>query len=799
MEKVRAILRSMMLALSNLYSRVARPFEGMDPSEELTKKQIRRRKWIARTGYAAVFALFLALLLHVREWRSSQLPFLRSGEVAERDIVVPLTVDLESLENSEGMREEMAKRVAPVFDYDETVLPTWIQSWEQAVRRIREEFYVSDRPMTPRTQQLLETLNARIQSYTGQTILARDLVYMHQQRFSPAIQQAFRELAQPLIGKLIASSDLFPSYYSTGVIVRQVDHSLTETLIYDVSRIWSLDHAREFLRQIAASLPKNDNETQVRVLGILSTTLVTNVKFNSELTQRRISFALGKQKVQVQSLRRGNVLVRRGERATDVQISALEGLRSQLRLRPRLARLAITFGLFWLLLIVVFRIELSRRAWWRMTFKDACVFAATVLLGILGARFSMTLFAAALRAIGIYSGAEYLMPVAAGGIVVHLILGKEAATNYAALVALSLSLWMDQSVSYGVWCFAVTSAAVHRIRSCKQRTDLYRAGAWSGFVGSMMAACFFLMHSQGMASFDWKQFATQAVFAFMSGILSAVIAGSVIPILESLFGYTTSLKLLELSNFNHPLLHDLMMKAPGTYHHSIIVGSLAEIASDRVKANALLARVSAYYHDIGKMNKPLYYIENQSPAQNPHDQLAPSMSAKILFSHVKLGVRMGKEHQLGKAINGIIEQHHGTTLVSFFFNKAKEKGPNESPNESDFRYPGPKPQTREAAIVMIADACEAATRSIADPTPMKIQTMVRNTINKRFLDQQFSDCELTMSDLAVIEECFTRTLVSLYHHRIEYPNQRQDLAASPQATEEPKPARPTDRTRHGLH
>jgi putative nucleotidyltransferase with HDIG domain len=267
--------------------------------------------------------------------------------------------------------------------------------------------------------------------------------------------------------------------------------------------------------------------------------------------------------------------------------------------------------------------------------------------------------------------------------------------------------------------------------------------------------------------------------AFCSGMLSAVITSSLIPIFEAVLGYTTSLKLLELSNFNHPLLHDLMLKAPGTYHHSVIVGSLAELAADRIKANSILARVSAYYHDIGKMNKPLYFIENQTPNQNPHDQLQPSMSAKILFSHVKDGAKMGREHGLGSSIVNIIEQHHGTTLVAYFFNKAKNQQANEHQgcDESHFRYPGPKPQTREAAVVMLADACEAATRSISEITAAKIQGMVHTIMTKRLLEEQFSECDLTLRDLKEIEDCFVRTLVSLYHHRIQYPDQKNASAS----------------------
>jgi putative nucleotidyltransferase with HDIG domain len=323
------------------------------------------------------------------------------------------------------------------------------------------------------------------------------------------------------------------------------------------------------------------------------------------------------------------------------------------------------------------------------------------------------------------------------------------------------------------------------VGDCRSRNDLFKCGAWSGFSAALVIMAFGCVQSLGFKETPWVSIFASSFFCFFSGILATVITSFLIPFFESIFGYTTSLKLIELANFHHPLLHSLMMKAPGTYHHSVIVGSLAEIAADQVGANGLLARVSAYYHDIGKMNKPLYFIENQSPGNNPHDHLQPSMSAKILFSHVKTGVRMGRDYRLGNRVVDIIEQHHGTTLTSYFFNKAKEL---EEPSlgkveEAHFRYPGPKPQTREAGIVMLADACEAATRSITDPTPGKIQAMVHHIITKRFLEEQFSDCELTFKDLQIIEVQFTRILVSLHHHRIEYPGQKSALHSHPESKE----------------
>jgi hypothetical protein len=269
---------------------------------------------------------------------------------------------------------------------------------------------------------------------------------------------------------------------------------------------------------------------------------------------------------------------------------------------------------------------------------------------------------------------------------------------------------------------------------------------------------------------------------FLSGILSAFIAYPGSTGVEAGFGYCTNIRLLEMGNLNNPLLKSLIVHAPGTYHHCIIVGSLAEAAAESVGVNPLLARVGSYYHDIGKMKKPLYFIENQQGVENKHDKLQPRMSALILISHVKEGVEIARAHKLGRDLIDIIREHHGTSVISYFFNRAKEK---ENPEvsevkESDYRYQGPKPQSKVAALVMLADAVEAATRSLTDPTPARIQGMVQKIINKNFVDDQLSDCELTLKDMHTIAKSFNRILQGIYHHRIDYPQQLlpKDISAS---------------------
>jgi putative nucleotidyltransferase with HDIG domain len=259
-------------------------------------------------------------------------------------------------------------------------------------------------------------------------------------------------------------------------------------------------------------------------------------------------------------------------------------------------------------------------------------------------------------------------------------------------------------------------------------------------------------------------------FAFAGGIATAVLASGAIPLLESIFQYTTDVKLLELTNLNSPILRELMVKAPGTYHHSVVVGNLVEAAAEAINANPLLARVAAYYHDIGKISKSQYFIENQSGGENRHDKLSPSMSALILTTHVKEGAELARQHRLGQSIVDIIRQSHGTALIKYFYQKAVEQAaPGQIVDEHDFRYSGPKPQTREAGLVLLGDAVEAASRTLTDASPARIQGLVQKIINNIFIDGQLDECELTLKNLHEIAWSFNQILGGIHHHRIDYP------------------------------
>ncbi|MEJ5301444.1 MAG: HDIG domain-containing metalloprotein [Thermodesulforhabdaceae bacterium] len=348
------------------------------------------------------------------------------------------------------------------------------------------------------------------------------------------------------------------------------------------------------------------------------------------------------------------------------------------------------------------------------------------------------------------------------------------------------SLWVFMYFFMG----AILSA--HLLHPYHDRIKPIRTGLWVALFQTVLIFMSLLI----VNTKDWSFYLSYAVVTFVSGLLSGVLASGFIPLVEYLLGYTTDMRLMELASMDHPLLRELMIQAPGTYHHSMIVGTMAEAAARSIGAKGLLAKVAAYYHDIGKIKKPLYFIENQFGCENRHEKLAPSMSSLILISHVKDGVELAKQYKIGRPIIDIIQQHHGTSLISYFYNKALElrskikqhkKGVELPPvNIEDYRYPGPKPQTKEAGLVMLADMAEAACRSLPNPTPARIQGMVSKIINQAFTDGQLDDCELTLRDLHQIAKHFYQILAAIHHKRIEYPQQ--------QATEARKGAKDEQRS-----
>ncbi len=358
----------------------------------------------------------------------------------------------------------------------------------------------------------------------------------------------------------------------------------------------------------------------------------------------------------------------------------------------------------------------------------------------------------------------YGVPIAAGAMLVTLLFDFHTAITFSFTVSLLSGYWLWDAF-FPIYTFVGSLTAAFSVIRCKKRTALLRGGLFVILVN--MCLVVILLISQEELFTDIAP--TAIALAAFSGVTVSALVSLLLPLLEYAFKITTDISLLELLDLNQPLMKMLMINAPGTYHHSVIVGNLVESAAEAIGVNPLLARVSSYYHDIGKAKMPDYFVENQSGAPSRHEKLTPHMSSMIIISHVKEGVELARQYKLPQTIIDIIKQHHGTALISFFYQKAKDMLHDAIPAEDEYKYPGPKPQTRVAALVMMADAVEASSKVLNDPTPARIAALVEKIINHIFLEGQLDDCELTLKDISEIKKHFIYILTGILHKRIDYP------------------------------
>ena len=381
-----------------------------------------------------------------------------------------------------------------------------------------------------------------------------------------------------------------------------------------------------------------------------------------------------------------------------------------------------------------------------------------------------------------------ITPYAFAPLVLSVLLGRQ----HGLYAAFFVSLWSSMLFGPIDAPLLITSlisgfTAVSLTLQVRRRSKLIRAGFYVGLAICLLSLTFGLIGPINWfypTANDWGMLGVQSALAIGNGIVTATLVGGALPMLENLFGITTDISWLEASDLNHPLLRRMTIEAPGTYHHSLVVANLAEAAAEAIGANGTLCRVCSYFHDVGKLVKPEYFTENMAFARNPHDDLAPTMSALIIIAHVKEGVDLALKHRLNQRIIDIIQEHHGTSLVRYFYQRALQQHEDAlaggkimrlreddvpEVHEASFRYSGPKPQTKESAIVSLADTVESASRSLVKPTPQKIETLVNELVEERISDRQLDECDLTLGELKTIADRFRFTLLSMLHSRIAYP------------------------------
>jgi len=469
------------------------------------------------------------------------------------------------------------------------------------------------------------------------------------------------------------------------------------------------------------------------ISAVIDNTLQPNLIYNEEATVKKIDIARDAVQPIMISVQAGEKVIGEGEIATVDHIQKLEALGLLKTPVPFSAILGVAI-LVGMAMVVVMIYLYQQRTDIYLNEGYLVLISMIVICALL---FAKTIIAIEVKPS--WAGLlGYLIPVAAASMLLAVLLDTKLALLITAILSAMIGVITGNELRFAMVGLISGLVGVYSVSKLSQRSDLAKAGLVYISSSNVLAIIAVELVTRGV---NTTSLAVGVIFGLVNGIFSAILTIGVLPYLESAFGITSAVKLLELANPGRPLLKQLLMEAPGTYHHSILVGNLAEAAADAAGGDSLLVRVGSYYHDIGKLRRPYFFIENQLSAENPHDKLTPNLSTLIITSHTKDGVEIAREQKLPKMITDIIEQHHGTSLVSFFFHRALEndKTDKTTTNEEDFRYEGPKPQTKEAALVMMADSVEAAVRALQKPTPGRIEGLVRRVIKEKLQDGQLDE------------------------------------------------------------
>ncbi|MCF8061513.1 MAG: HDIG domain-containing protein [Deltaproteobacteria bacterium] len=765
-----------------------RPSSGKGERDAARKKPAAPLPWLTHErllwGCLVLLSTLFAVLLFPNIL--TQGPDYQIGDVAETGIKASHDFLIENREQTERNRGEAAKQALAVYDFDRTL--------SDLLSRVREAFAFARRPyeeVFPPESQELPGPEAGIEAQSGpeETAPIRDRFFgildltpdetlferLRENRFSTGVEQAVVPLLGRILGKgIVANGDRLLSQAEKGGIILHDLYTRQETRVENLDRFYDMGSAAAYVEGQADDIAKQlGNPAAAAVAVELATALLQpNVTFNQRETELRKEAARSGVKPTYFKIKKGEMLVREGERIGPEHLEKLAGefrSRDRLDMLGRIPAMTVLIGLFFTVMYLVgFRgLKVLRED------RRDLVFNAVTLIGLFVFAWAYRFVADEVaRGFTFMSPRSliYAMPVACAGMLLSIFQGLAVATSFSLIIAVLASLVCGGQVALFVYFFLGSLVAAYGVRRCTERGTLIKAGLKVSLINVLLALCIEMIYGT-LYSFE----ALIAVSAgFAGGILAAIIATGFLPLIEMSFGFTTDIKLLELASLDQPLLRKLLVQAPGTYHHSVIISNLVEATAQAVNANPLLAKVCAYYHDIGKMKKPLYFIENQQGGENKHEKLAPSMSGLVLTAHVKDGVELARKHGLGSEIIDTIQQHHGTSLITYFYQKARERaetraGKYSHVKEEDFRYPGPKPQTKEAGLVMLADMVEAASRSLSEPTPSRIQGTVHKMINKAFSDGQLDECELTLKDLHEIAKNFNKTLAGIFHQRIKYP------------------------------
>ncbi len=758
-----------------------------EKKKEAIRKSLATNLWVRWLMLFLVMAVFSVILYpnlllteHVYE----------VGDIAEGDIKAPRDFFIEDSQATRTLRHEAAEKILTVYDYNAGLADNLSRRVRRAFQEMRTALGFETEGEEPAAEPVPSSapgpekanpasekevaarqnaLRAVFAEKLGISVEEEPFNLLRKERFSEKIANVLMELiVRVLENGVVANKEVLLTQIDKGVLLRDLE-SGTEQVILNLKKFYGPEQYKEMVRIVAVPLVKDFHPNLVPVVVDFAQKLIQpNVTLNQSETENRKKLAAVRVAPIPYQIKEGEMLLREGERVTREKLNKLRALNtqaSQERLYERsfgaLATLLCLIGIIYFLTIQQRSSSVERD-------NRDLLFLSVLLITFFFLPKVASFFLEALSQGTRFpipdSAMIYGIPLAAGAMTVCLFMGMKMAVPFALVVTIGCAIIFQNRFEIFIYFFLSSIMGAHWMQNCKERKVYVIAGAKLGLLNMLLAtAADAYMGELGFGKLLWNW-----AFAFSGGIASGILAAGIVPLLEMTFSYTTDITLLEMANLERPILRRLMLEAPGTYHHSVVVGSMVEAAASEIGANPVLAKVCGYYHDIGKIKKPLYFVENQTDGKNRHDKLAPSMSSLILISHVKDGVEIAKQNRLGAPIIDAIRQHHGTSLIKFFYEKARKLKGEDAVKIDNFRYPGPRPQTREAGLVMLADVVEAASRTLENPTPSRIQGHVQKLINSIFSDGQLDNCELTLKDLNKIAKSFNKILNGIHHHRIEY-------------------------------
>ncbi|HEX9636579.1 MAG TPA: HDIG domain-containing protein [Acidobacteriota bacterium] len=695
------------------------------------------------------------------------LPSFEIGKPATSDVSAPATLRIPDPEATEQRRRAAEAEELPLYDHD----PRKYQTFQ--LRLV--ELFEAGRAL-PAAAAKAPAAAAALEAVWGRPLSSAGVGALLRTRFDPELEDRLIQTLQGVSARLVIDDllRLAPSSLARGIRVRTLPAG-GERTVTDPAGLLDL---QGLMLRLEVALERLDLERREgRALAeMVAEAMGPNLTFNSKETDEARAKARARVGEVFYQVERGQKLVRRGDLVSPEIYRQLEAAGSLKAGERTVPHIAATFVLVWMLLLgmgLYLRHYRTRQRWIpKLDLKLGLLWLGLLLIHKIG--FKLAEFVG--EAVERYpfdrpEAYAFAIPFAAGGMLLTLLVGVHLAAIFSIFNAATVGILNGE---LGLTLFALISsfASIYSLTRFEKRTALMRSGLLLGTTQALVVPLVLVQFGAGAAGAALPEAGALWLAigcAFCGGIAVVMLVTLLLPPLEVLFGVPTDIRLLELSNLNLPLLRELALKAPGSYQHSIAVGSLAEAAAAAIAVNPLMLRVGAYYHDIGKIAAPQYFVENLRGRSNPHDALDPLESSRRIVNHVQRGLELARQHRLPQAIADMIPQHHGTRLVGYFHDKARSGAQGAAVPESDYRYPGPKPRTKEAAILMLADAVEAASRTLRQPTAERLRATIRTLFNAIVAEGQLDQCDLTLRDLDRIAQAFQEVLSGILHHRIDYP------------------------------